>query len=94
LLELEGLRVKSTKSESIADQTLIVILEEENVANQSISKAGKIAIMVAIIAGALSLSRAIYNYTQHGEVDIVKIALGIGIPCVMYVIVKSAASGK
>ena len=63
-------------------------------ANQSISKAGKVAIALAIIAGVLSLSRAVYNYTQHGELDIVKIALGIGIPCLMYVIVKGAASGQ
>ena len=70
------------------------IREEEVVANQSISKAGKIAIALAVIAGVLSLSRAIYNYTQHGEVDFIKIALGIGMPILIYLIVKSAASGK
>jgi hypothetical protein len=64
------------------------------VANQRIGKTGKIAIALAVIAGLLSLSRAIYNYTQHGEIDIVKIALGIGIPCLMYALVRSAASGK
>lgn len=63
-------------------------------ANQSISKGGKVAIALAVVAGVLSLSRAIYKYTQHGELDIVKIALGIGIPCLMYAMVKSAASGK
>jgi hypothetical protein len=64
------------------------------VANPSISKAGKIAIALAVIAGVLSLSRAIYNYTQHGEWDLGKIALGIGIPILIYIIVKSATSGK
>jgi hypothetical protein len=63
-------------------------------ANQSISKAGKIAVALAVIAGVLSLSRAIYNYIQHGEVDSGKIALGIGMPILIYVIVKSAASRK
>jgi hypothetical protein len=63
-------------------------------ANQSISKTGKVAIALAIIAGVLSIGRAIYNYTQHGELDIVKLVLGIGIPAMIYVIVKSAASGK
>ena len=63
-------------------------------ANQSIAKGGKVAIALAIIAGVLSLSRAIYNYTQPGELDIVKIALGIGIPCLVYAIVKNPTSGK
>ena len=60
-------------------------------AEKSISKTGKVAIALAVVAGILSLSRAIYNFAQHGELDIIKIALGIGIPCLMYVIVKSAA---
>jgi hypothetical protein len=64
------------------------------VANQSLGKAGKVAIALGIVAGVLSLSRAIYNYTQHGELDIVKIALGIGIPCLVYAIAKNPTSGK
>jgi SpoU rRNA methylase family enzyme len=64
------------------------------VSNRSIGTVGKIAIALAVIAGVLSLSRAIYNYTQHGEVDFGKIALGIGMPILIYVIVKGAASGK
>jgi hypothetical protein len=64
------------------------------VTTQRISKAGKVAIALAVIAGILSLSRAIYTFTQHGELDIIKIALGIGIPCLMYAIVKSASPGK
>ena len=60
--------------------------------DKRMSKTGKIAIALAIIAGLLALSRAIYNYTQNGKLDIGKIALGIGIPCLMYAIVKSAAS--
>ena len=71
-----------------------IFLREENVAEQSISKAGKIAITLGVVAGILSISRAIYNYSQHGELDIIKIALGIGIPCLMYAIVKSAAPTK
>lgn len=62
--------------------------------DQSISKTGKVAIALAIIAGALALSRALYNGTQSGEWDIGKIALGIGIPCLCYAIIKSAASKK
>lgn len=62
--------------------------------NQSISKAGKLAIALAVIAGVLAVSRVIYNYTKHGEVDLGKLALGIGIPILIYVIVKSSASGK
>ena len=63
-------------------------------AEKRISKVGKVAIVLAVIAGVLSLTRAIYNYAQHGELDIIKIALGIGIPCLMYAIVKSAAPEK
>ena len=63
-------------------------------AEKNISTTGKVAIALAIAAGILSLSRAIYNFAQHGELDIVKIALGIGIPCLMYVIVKGASPEK
>ena len=63
-------------------------------AEKRISGVGKVAIALAVIAGVLSLSRAIYNYAQPGELDIIKIALGIGIPCLMYAIVKSAAPEK
>ena len=59
--------------------------------DQNISKTGKVAIALAIIASLLALTRALYNYTQNGKLDIGKIALGIGIPCLMYAIVKSAA---
>lgn len=62
--------------------------------NESVGKAGKIAIALAIIAGLLAISRAIYNYTESGEWDIGKIAIGIGIPCLIYAIVKSTASKK
>jgi hypothetical protein len=64
------------------------------VSNTNLSKAGKVAIALAVIAGLLSLSRAIYNYTKHGDVDVSKIALGIGIPILIYVLVKGTASGK
>lgn len=60
--------------------------------DKSISKAGKVAIVLAIVAGLLAASRAIYNYTQTGEWDIGKLALGIGIPALMYAIVKASAS--
>lgn len=63
-------------------------------ASGNMNKAGKIAIVLAVTAGVLALSRAIYKYTQHGEVDLGKIALGIGIPILIFVIVKSTSSGK
>ena len=62
--------------------------------DESISKTGKVAIALAIIAGVLALSRALYNYTQSGELDIGKIALGIGIPCLVYAIMKNVSSKK
>jgi hypothetical protein len=62
--------------------------------DKSITKTAKVAIALAIIAGLLALSRALYNYTQNGKWDIGKIALGIGIPCLMYAIMKSAMSKK
>jgi hypothetical protein len=62
--------------------------------DKSMSKAGKVAVALAIIAGLLALSRALYNYAHNGKVDFGKIALGIAIPCLIYVIVKSAAAGK
>jgi hypothetical protein len=62
--------------------------------DESISKTGRIAIVLAIIAGVLAVSRALYNYTQSGEWDIGKLALGIGIPCLMYAIVKGSASKR
>jgi hypothetical protein len=58
------------------------------------SKTSKVAIALAIVAGLLALSRALYNYTQNGKWDVGKIALGIGIPCLVYAIVKSSESGK
>ncbi len=58
---------------------------------QSISKAGKVAIGLAIIAGLLALTRAAYLYSQTGEVDVAKIALGLGIPALFFVIVSSAS---
>ena len=62
--------------------------------NRNINKSGRIAIVLAVIAGVLALSRAIYNYAQHGDVDVGKIALGVGIPLLIYVVVKSSASRK
>lgn len=62
--------------------------------DKSMSKTGKVAIALAIIAGLLALSRALYTYTQNGKLDIGKIAIGIGIPCLIYAMVKSTASRK
>jgi ABC-type microcin C transport system permease subunit YejB len=58
------------------------------------SKTSKIAIALAIIAGVLALSRALYNYNQSGKWDIGKIAIGIAIPCFVYAIVKSLGTRK
>ncbi|MBA3694145.1 MAG: hypothetical protein H0X49_00320 [Acidobacteria bacterium] len=58
-------------------------------AEQSIIMAGKVAIALAVIAGLLSLARAAYLYNQNGEVDVAKIALGLGIPALIFVVVKS-----
>jgi hypothetical protein len=58
-------------------------------AEQSISMAGKIAIALAVIAGLLSLTRAAYLYSQNGEVDLTKIVLGLGIPALIFVLVKT-----
>lgn len=69
-------------------------MEGRVVTNRNISKAGNIAIALAIIAGVLTISRAIYNYARHGEVDLGKIVLGIGIPLLIYVLMKSSASGN
>lgn len=55
------------------------------------SKNGRIAIALSIVAGVLAISRAVYNYSQHGELDIAKIALGIGIPGLMYVLVRNTS---
>jgi hypothetical protein len=73
-------------------RAIFTVVEGENMPDKSITKTGKVAIALAIIAGLLALSRALYNYTQNGKWDIGKIALGIGIPCLMYAIIKSAAS--
>ena len=58
-------------------------------AEQSISMAGKIAIALAIIAGLISLARAAYLCGQNGEIDVTKIALGLGVPALFFVLVKS-----
>ncbi|MEJ7576200.1 MAG: hypothetical protein WKF74_04240 [Pyrinomonadaceae bacterium] len=60
-------------------------------AEQTISKAGKIAIVLAIIAGLLSLTRAAYLYSQNGEIDITKLALGLGIPALIFVLMRSVS---
>ena len=60
-------------------------------AEQTTSKAGKIAMILAIIASLLSLTRAAYLYSQTGEVDVAKIALGLGIPALIFVVVKSVS---
>jgi hypothetical protein len=62
--------------------------------DKSMSKTSKVAIALGIIAGLLALSRAVYNYNQNGKWDIGKIAIGIGIPCLIYAIAKSADSRK
>lgn len=61
-------------------------------AARNISNAGKIAIALAFIAGLVALGRAAYNYSESGEIDIGKIALGIGIPFLIYIIVKTTES--
>ena len=58
---------------------------------QSISKAGKIAIGLAIIAGLLALTRAAYLYSQTGGVDVAEIALGLGVPALIFVLVSSTS---
>ena len=63
-------------------------------ADRSMSTTGKIAIGLAIIAGLLALSRALYNYNQNGTLDVGKIALGIGVPLLMYALVKSMSTRK
>lgn len=63
-------------------------------AEQSISMAGKIAIALAVIAGLLALARAAYLYNQTGEVDVAKIALGLGIPALIFVIVKNTSRNQ
>jgi hypothetical protein len=62
--------------------------------DRSLSTTGKIAIGLAIIAGLLALGRALYNYNQNGTVDVGKIALGIGVPLLMYALVKSMSTRK
>lgn len=70
------------------------MIEGENMSDKSITKTGKVAIALAIVAGLLALGRALHNYTQNGKWDIGKIAIGIGIPCLVYAIMKSAATEK
>ena len=60
-------------------------------AEQTLSKAGKIAIVLAIIAALLSLTRAAYLYNQKGEIDVTKLALGLGIPALIFVLVRSVS---
>jgi hypothetical protein len=62
--------------------------------DKTMSKTSKVAIALGIIAGLLALSRAVYNYNQNGQWDIGKVAIGIGIPCLIYAIAKSADSRK
>lgn len=58
-------------------------------AEQSISMAGKIAIALTVIGGLIALARATELYNQSGEVDVAKIALGVGVPAFIFVFVKS-----
>ena len=60
----------------------------------SMSTTGRVAIGLAIIAGLLALGRALYTYNQNGKWDVGKIALGIGLPCTMYAVVKSWSTRK
>ncbi len=60
-------------------------------AEQSISTAGKIAIALAVIGGLIALARVAYLYNQTGEVDVAKIALGLGVPALFYVLMKNAS---
>ena len=63
-------------------------------AEHNISTAGKVAIALAIFAGLLSVSNAIYNYVEHRELNIIKIAAGIGVPFLFYAIVKTSSRAK
>lgn len=61
-------------------------------ASSKLSNAGKIALALAFVAGIAAISRAVYNCSQSGELDFGKIALGIGIPCLIYTIVRNTES--
>jgi hypothetical protein len=60
-------------------------------AEQSISMAGKIAIALAVIGSLIALARAAYLYNQTGEGDVAEIALGVGVPALIFVLVKSSS---
>jgi len=59
--------------------------------DRKIGVAGRIAIGLAIVAGLLSLSRAFLAYSRTGAVDVGKVALSLGVPVLIIVIVKSAS---
>jgi hypothetical protein len=58
------------------------------------SRAGRIAIVLAVIAAVLALSAALIKYIRFGEIDIASVAAGIVIPAIVISIVKSRSVKK
>ncbi|HEY0321136.1 MAG TPA: hypothetical protein VGC66_09300 [Pyrinomonadaceae bacterium] len=61
---------------------------------QGTSRAGQIAVVLAVIAAVLALSAALIKYLRFGEIDIATIAAGIAIPAIVISLVKSRGSKR
>jgi hypothetical protein len=61
---------------------------------ESTSRAGRIAIVLAVIAAVLALSAALIKYIRFGEIDIATVAGGIVIPAIVISTVKSRSVKK
>jgi hypothetical protein len=61
-------------------------------ADGRISRSGWAAIGLAIVGGILALANQALRYQRSGVVDWGQVALGFGVPCLIYAIVKSTST--
>jgi hypothetical protein len=61
---------------------------------QDTSRAGRVAIVCAVIALVLAISAALIRYLRFGQIDVATIAGGIVIPGIIILLVKSTSVKK
>ena len=63
-------------------------------AEEYVNKIGRIVVAIAVIAGGVFIVKVLRRYDQGQPLDIFKIALGVGVPCLLYAIVRRTEINK
>jgi hypothetical protein len=67
------------------------IRERDAVQVRRLSRVGRLAIALAVLGGIVAVVSEILSYRRSGTVDWEPVALALGVPLLIYVIVRSAA---